>query len=127
MDVQTADNRSADRQRRELGQKHQPRTMRTVQVGKPSVLKTGGQSIEARVSRADEEVITSRVRQAETEALNQTRAKLATQMKQIRADTDAMRWPLRDPRVATRQARRDLNQAYDLLGKVHKALAPTQQ
>jgi hypothetical protein len=101
--------------------------MRTIQVGRHSVLKPGGQAIEARVSRADEAIITSRIHQVETDALSQTRADLAAQMKQIRSDVEAVRWPLRDPRVSTRQAVRDLNQAYDLLGKVYKALAPTQQ
>jgi hypothetical protein len=104
------------RRKKRLERDHQPRTI-SFQTGPKRV------EVEARISRADESAITDRVHQAETEALNQTRSKLAAELKQIRNNVESVRWPLRDPRITTRQMRRDLNDAYVLLGKVQKGLA----
>ncbi len=99
----------------ELAREHAPRTLRVAgKLDEPQ-----------RISRVDEAAITKQIHDAERVAMTKTRTDLAVRMRKIQAEADYLRVQLRDPRIASRQNYRDLTKAYELIGKVRKALAPS--
>ncbi len=98
---------------RAIEAEHQPRTLRVA----------GNLHEPQRISRADEAIITGRVRAAEDQVVRRAQRDVAAELARLESDLSKERSRLRDPRVArSRQCYRDLGQALTLVGKVRRTL-----